>query len=88
MTFDFRLVNRPTAFGTFRMMELDTNLPINGPNNSHLTPIQLLRGRLDRGRHDHESSCVRWSRRIEPADEPLVHDGSPLLCSEQFAYSR
>src|ERR1051325_3518321 len=27
LTFDFRLVQRPTAFGTFRMMELDSNHP-------------------------------------------------------------
>jgi len=42
LTFDFRLVNRPTAFGTFRMMELDANNEVSGPNNSHLTPIQVF----------------------------------------------
>ena len=39
LTFDFRLVQRPTAFGTFRMMELDSNHPVSGPNNSNLQAI-------------------------------------------------
>jgi hypothetical protein len=42
LTFDFRLVNRPTAFGTFRMMELDANNDVSGPNNSHLMPFAVF----------------------------------------------
>jgi hypothetical protein len=42
LTFDMRLATRPTAFGTFRMMELAANNEVSGPNNSHLTPIQAF----------------------------------------------